>query len=70
MNRDTGEGLPEAGRAIAEALIERGAEPDVFTAAALNDEAQLRTILQTDPTLIHERLRDGRTAVNLAVLAG
>lgn len=70
MNRDSGEGLPEAGRAIAEELIERGAEVDVFTAAALNDEEHLRAVLQTDPALVHERLGDGKTPVNLAVLAG
>jgi len=70
MNRDAGEGLPEAGRAIAAALVERGAEVDIFTAAALNDENRLRAILQADPTLVHARFGDGRTPVNLAVLAG
>ena len=70
MDRDAGEGLPGAGRAIAEALIERGVEVDVFTATALNDEDRLGALLQTDPALVHERLGDGKTPVMLAVLAG
>jgi ankyrin repeat protein len=50
--------------------IARGVEVDVFTAAALDDEDRLGEILQTNPTLIDERLGDGSTPVYLAVLAG
>ena len=70
MNRDSGEGLPEAGRATAAALIERGVEVDVFTAAALDDDDRLRALLQADPALVNERLGAGKRPVDLAGLAG
>ena len=63
------ERLPEAGRRMAEAMIERGAEVDVFSAAALNDVGRLQSLLQADPAQVHERLGDGNTSVNMAVQA-
>ncbi len=70
MNRDAGEGLPEAGRRLAEALIERGAAVDVFTAAALDHPDRLQPILAADSAQVHQRLGDGSAPVDLAVLAG
>ena len=49
IDRDAGDELAEAGRATAEALMERGVEADVFAAAALNDEDRLRALLQVEP---------------------
>lgn len=69
-NRDAGEGLPEAGRELALALIKRGAEVDVFAAAALDDTDRLRQLLAADPPLADARLPDGKTPVAFAVDAG
>lgn len=71
MKTDAGSAeLPVAGRRMAQALLERGAELDTFTAAALNDVEGLRQLLQDDPSRARERLGDGNTPVHLAVLAG
>lgn len=70
LKRNAREGMRETGRVLVEALIERGLEVDVFTAAALNDESRLRALLQTDPARANERLGDGRTPVDFAVAVG
>ena len=70
LKRNAREGMRETGRVLVEALIERGVEVDVFTAAALNDEARLSALLRADPARADERLGDGRTPVDFAVAVG
>ncbi|MBT3399318.1 MAG: hypothetical protein HN420_04945, partial [Rhodospirillaceae bacterium] len=69
MEYDEGEEQTE-GQRMALALIERGAEADVFAAAALNDVDLLRPMLRADPGLVRQRQGDGRTPALLAVLNG
>ena len=77
MKYDGFERLPAAGRRIAEALIDRDAEVDVFSAAALNDIDRLRLLLESDLAPIrktvgddpHDDGPDDNTAVNMAVQA-
>jgi ankyrin repeat protein len=70
MNRNAGPGLPKAGRAIAEALLERGADVDIFTAVALDDAGYVGEMLRADPAAANARLGDGRGPVDFAVAAG
>ncbi|MBT3345369.1 MAG: hypothetical protein HN712_14620 [Gemmatimonadetes bacterium] len=69
MKYDGFERLPEAGRRVAEALVERGAQVDAFSAAALNDVERLQSLLQADPAQIQQHLEDGNTPVSMAVQA-
>lgn len=63
------ERLAQAGRQMVEAMIERGAHVDAFTAAALNDVDRLRALLQSDPAQALQVLPDGNTPVTMAVQA-
>jgi len=47
---------------IARLLLQRGATPDVFLAAALDDEATLRDILDRDPSAVDARVGEGEFA--------
>ena len=59
------------GRAeIIDLLIERGAEVDIFAAAALGKVERLRALIQADPQLIHAYSPDGWTALHLAAHFG
>ncbi|MBT7594792.1 MAG: hypothetical protein HN559_07765, partial [Gemmatimonadetes bacterium] len=69
MKADGFERLPEAGRRMAGAMIERGAEVDAFSAAAMNDVERLQSLLQADLEQAHQQMKDGNTAVNMAVQA-
>ena len=54
------DGRKEAGRYdIAEYLVERGASADVFLAAALGRAADLRRMIEADPTLLGKRTHQG-----------
>ncbi|NKB72583.1 MAG: hypothetical protein GKR89_36365 [Candidatus Latescibacteria bacterium] len=69
MDRYRGGG-PQAGRAITQALMDRGGEMDIFVAAALDDVDSLRQFLQAEPTRANEALGDGKTPLGIAVDAG
>lgn len=69
MKFDGFERLPEAGRRMAEALIERGARVDALSAAALNDVEGLQSILRADPEQAGAPMPDGSTPVSMAVQA-
>ena len=59
------------GRAqIVDLLIERGAELDIFAAAALGKVERLRALAQADPQLVHAYSPDGWTALHLAAHFG
>lgn len=59
------------GRAqIVDLLIERGAEIDIFAAAALGQVERLRALAQSDPQLIYAYSPDGWTALHLAAHFG
>lgn len=51
-------------------LIERGAEVDIFAAAALGKVERLRALAQADPQLLHSYSQDGWTALHLAAHFG
>ena len=58
--------LMESAREIVRALVRRGVEMDVFTAAAMNDYAALATMLDADPEVADSRLADGINPVCFA----
>jgi ankyrin repeat protein len=59
------------GRAqIADLMIERGAEPDIFAAAALGKVERLKALARADPQLVHAYSPDGWTALHLAAHFG
>ena len=59
------------GRAqIVDLLIERGAEVDIFAAAALGKVERLRALIQADPQLVRAYSPDGWTALHLAAHFG
>lgn len=59
------------GRAqIADLLIERGAEVDIFAAAALGNVEHLGALIQADPQLVRAYSPDGWTALHLAAHFG
>lgn len=59
------------GRAqIVDLLIERGAEVDIFAAAALGKVGRLRALIQADPQLVRAYSPDGWTALHLAAHFG
>ena len=70
LKRNARDGMRQTGRVLVEALIERGVEVDVFTAAALDDVGRLGALLQDDSTLVNEQLGDGKTPVDFAVQVG
>lgn len=47
-------------------LIERGAKVDVFAAASLGMFERLRELIEQDPSLVHARGGDGKTALHSA----
>jgi ankyrin repeat protein len=55
---------------IAELLIARGAEVDIFAAAALGNVERLQALLQADEQLIHAYSPDGWTPLHLAAHFG
>jgi ankyrin repeat protein len=55
---------------LARLLIERGADWDVPTAAALGDADRVRALLDADPSRIHEARPNGRLALSAAVEFG
>ena len=57
-------------RAAARALVDEGAELDLFDAAALGDEAGVRSRLGTDPAASRAWSADGFTALHLAAFLG
>jgi ankyrin repeat protein len=73
----TDEGIPPVALAtyynepeIAEMLVERGAEVDVFVAAMLGKIDRLGELLQADPSLAGAYSEDGWTALHLAAFFG
>lgn len=59
------------GRAqLVDLLIERGAEVDIFAAAALGKVERLRALIQADPQLVRAYSPDGWTALHLAAHFG
>lgn len=56
--------------AVVALLRERGAEPDLFEAAALGDVARLRALLEAAPDGLAARSHDGWTALHLAAHFG
>lgn len=58
--------LHSASDAVAERLLAAGAVPDACAAAHLDDLALLRTILDADPSRVHERGGDGQTPLHFA----
>jgi len=57
-------------RAAAVALVEGGAPVNAFDAAALGDVDRLRTLLTSDPDLVHAWSADGFTALHFAAYLG
>ena len=57
-------------RAAAAALVESGAEPNVFDAAALGDVDLLQRLVGTSSTNVHEWSADGFTALHFAAYLG
>ena len=55
---------------MADLLIERGAEIDIFAAAALGKVGRLKALAQADPQLLHAYSPDGWTALHLAAHFG
>ncbi|MXY45332.1 MAG: hypothetical protein F4Y50_15015 [Dehalococcoidia bacterium] len=62
--------LRESGWEIVRALVRRGAEMDVFTAAAINDVESLSRILENDPDAADSRLDNGASPVCFAAWSG
>ena len=60
----------ESGREIVRALIRRGAEMDVFTAAGMNDVQSLSRILDSEPSAADSRLTNGTSPVCFAAWSG
>jgi uncharacterized protein len=61
---------PEGGAQIARLLITRGATYDLTVAAALGDAAQVRQMLDADPSRISEKRPSGRRPLSAAVHFG
>jgi len=59
--------LEESSPDEAAALIERGAIVDIFAAAHLGMFDRVRSLVRTDPSLVHARGGDGKTALHWAV---
>jgi ankyrin repeat protein len=57
-------------RALAEALVARGAQVNVFEAAALNQAGRLATLLDESADRLHAHSSDGWTALHLACFFG
>jgi len=57
-------------RAAALALVDAGAELNVFDLAALGDTAGLRRIIDSDPRAVHAISADGFTALHFAAFLG
>lgn len=58
--------LHSAEGAVAERLLEAGAEPDACAAAHLDQLELLRNMLDADPSRVHERGGDGQTPLHFA----
>lgn len=57
-------------RSVVEALVEEGADLDVFDAAALGHSTRLEILLSIDPTLARATGPDGSTPLHLAARYG
>lgn len=57
-------------RGVAQALVDLGAEVDVFTAAALNNSNRLAMAIRGQRELVNERNPDGWTPLGLAARFG
>ena len=62
--------LVESGREIVRALVRRGTEMDVFTAASMNDVDRLKKILDDNPDSADSRLDDGANPLCFATWSG
>lgn len=57
-------------RSVVEALVEEGADLDVFDAAALGHSTRLEILLSIDPTLARATAPDGSSPLHLAARYG